>query len=183
VWTNWLSQEILKIYWSWNRPYSQKRIWSSWIVLCGSPRLCRLRIEGLVPMSKYWTYQSHTGVYGPSKPSSLPSTEGGFTPIASMAALGEKLDTDPWISQPACCGLCREPFYSGAVALSIVVDDFTKRLSHTWTARRKRTRGVRGLVRVAYVSCWSSFPLQGVHRFESLWLSDMSNRLFVTAIK
>jgi hypothetical protein len=30
--------------------------------------------------------------------------------------------------------------------------------------------------------CCSGFPLQGVHRFESLRLSDMSNRLFVTVI-
>jgi hypothetical protein len=29
------------------------------------------------------------------------------------------------------------------------------------------------------VSCVSGFPLQGVHRFESLRLSDMSNHLFV----
>jgi hypothetical protein len=27
--------------------------------LCGSPSLCRLRTEGLVPVSKYWTYRSH----------------------------------------------------------------------------------------------------------------------------
>jgi hypothetical protein len=32
-----------------------------------------------------------------------------------MAGLGEKLGTDPWIGQPACCGLYREPFFSGAV--------------------------------------------------------------------
>jgi hypothetical protein len=30
--------------------------------------------------------------------------------------------------------------------------------------------------------CWSGLPLQGVHRFESLQLSDMSNRLFVAVI-
>jgi hypothetical protein len=36
--------------------------------------------------------------YGSSKPSSLPSTEVDFTPTASMAILGEKLGTDPWIS-------------------------------------------------------------------------------------
>jgi hypothetical protein len=46
--------------------------------------------------------------------------------------------------------------------------------------RRKRTLGVRGLAWEAYVSCWSGFPLQGVHRFESPRLLDMSNRLFVT---
>jgi hypothetical protein len=36
-------------------------------------------------------------------------------PPASLAGLGEKLGTDPWIGQPACCGLCQEPFFSGPV--------------------------------------------------------------------
>jgi hypothetical protein len=64
--------------------------------------------------------------YGSSKPSSLPSTEGGFTPTTSMTVLGEKLTMDPRIGQPACCGLCRGPFFSGAVALFSAVDDFAK---------------------------------------------------------
>jgi hypothetical protein len=54
------------------------------------------------------------------------STEGGFTPTTSMIDLGEKLGMDPWIDQPSSCGLGREPFFSGAVALSIAVDSFTK---------------------------------------------------------
>jgi hypothetical protein len=29
----------------------------------------------------------------------------GFTPTTSMAVVGEKLGMDPWVSQPACCGL------------------------------------------------------------------------------
>jgi hypothetical protein len=32
------------------------------------------------------------------------------------------------------------------------------------------------------LACGSSFPLQGVHRFKSPRLSDMSNRLFVAFI-
>jgi hypothetical protein len=32
------------------------------------------------------------------------------------------------------------------------------------------------------VTCWSGFPLQDVHRFESPRLSDMSNHLFMTVI-
>jgi hypothetical protein len=40
-------------------------------------------------------------------------------------------------------------------------------VDHTWTERGKR------------VACWLGFPLQGVHRFESQQLSDMSNRLFI----
>jgi hypothetical protein len=71
-------------------------------------------------------YRSHAGVYEPSKPSSLPSTEGGFIPTASVAALREKLGTDPRIGQSVCCGLCQESFFSGVVALSIAVDDFMK---------------------------------------------------------
>jgi hypothetical protein len=71
-------------------------------------------------------YRSHAERYGPDKPSSLPSIEGDFTPTTSMAVLGDKLGTNPWIGQPMCCGLGREPFFSGAVALSIAVDDFTK---------------------------------------------------------
>jgi hypothetical protein len=36
-------------------------------------------------------------------------------PPASLAGSGEKLGTDPQIGQPACCGLCRESFFSGVV--------------------------------------------------------------------
>jgi hypothetical protein len=43
-----------------------------------------------------------------------------------MAGSGEKLGMDPQIGQPLCCGLCQEPLFSGAVALSIAVDDFVK---------------------------------------------------------
>jgi hypothetical protein len=58
----------------------------------------------------------------------------------------------------------------------------SERLSRMGNTRRKRTPGVRGLEWKAYVRCCSGFPLQGVHRFESPRLSDMSNRLFVTVI-
>jgi hypothetical protein len=58
----------------------------------------------------------------------------------------------------------------------------SERLSRTGTARRKRTPGVCGLEWEAYVTCWSAFPLQDIHRFESPRLSDMSNRLFVSII-
>jgi hypothetical protein len=64
--------------------------------------------------------------YRPSKRSSLPSKEVGFTPIVSMPALGEKLGMGPQIDQPSCCGLSRELFFSGAVTLSNTVDDFMK---------------------------------------------------------
>jgi hypothetical protein len=64
--------------------------------------------------------------YEPGKPSSFTSIECGFTPTASMTGSEEKLCTDLRIGQPSCCGLCRYHFFSGAVALSITVDDFAK---------------------------------------------------------
>jgi hypothetical protein len=60
-------------------------------------------------------YQSHAGVYGPSKPSSLSSIEASLKCTALLVGLGEKLGTDPWIGLPACNELCQEPFFSGAV--------------------------------------------------------------------
>jgi hypothetical protein len=94
--------------------------------LCGSPHLCRLRIEGLVPVSRYWTYRLHVGDYEPSKPSILLVTRAWLFPTTSLVFVGEKLGTNPRISQPACCGLCRERFFSGAVDLFKSVDDYAK---------------------------------------------------------
>jgi hypothetical protein len=61
---------------------------------------------------------------------------------------------------PACLWLPRLPPGVGAYFDFMGVSE---RLSGTGTARRKRTPGVRGLEWEAYVSCWSDFPLQGVH--------------------
>jgi hypothetical protein len=131
-----------------------------------SPHLCQLRTKGLVPISKYWMYRLHTSVYRHSKPSSLSSTENGFTPTASMATLGEKLGTNTRIGQPTCCGLCREPFFSGVVALSIAIDDFVKGC---------HVRGLpTGSVRGAYVD-WCGKRTCRVDRFSpagctSIWI-------------
>jgi hypothetical protein len=62
----------------------------------------------------------------PGKPSSRLSTEAWLFPIASLAALGEKLGTDPQIDHPVCCGLDWEAFFSGAVDLFKSVDDYVK---------------------------------------------------------
>jgi hypothetical protein len=111
--------------------------------LCGSPRLCRLRTEGLVSMSMYWMYRSHAGVYGPSKPSSRLSTEAWLFSTASLTIVGEKLCTDPQIGQSACCGLFQEPFFSGVVDLFKSVDGCAKGC-HVWELPA-------GSVRRAYV--------------------------------
>jgi hypothetical protein len=93
-----------------------------------NPCLCQLRTDGLAPASKYLTYQSHASDMGPvnlvvgcRQRVALPPP-----PTTSMASSREKLGTDPRIGQLACCGLCQEPFFSGAVALSITIEDFAK---------------------------------------------------------
>jgi hypothetical protein len=88
-------------------------------------------------------------------------------PLASLAGLGEKLGTDLRIGQPVCCGLCREPFFSGAVGYVQICQRLAKGC-HVWGLPA-------GSVRVVLVG----FPLQGVHRFELQRLSDRSNCLFM----
>jgi hypothetical protein len=88
---------------------------------------------------------------------------------------------DPWISQQRtvdCVGSPSSWEQRAGSTLSMTHE----RLPCTETTRRKRTSGIHGLAWKAYVSCWPGFPLQGVHRFKSLRLSDMSNRLFVGVI-
>jgi hypothetical protein len=94
--------------------------------LCGSPHLCQLRTEGLAPVSKYWTYRSLAGVYGPSDHSNWLLADVWFFPTASLPTVGETLGMDPQIDQSVCCGLCREPFFSGAVDLFKSVDNCVK---------------------------------------------------------
>jgi hypothetical protein len=158
----------------------------SWHFQGYSPRLSRLRIDGLAPTSKYWTYRSHDGVYGPSKLSIRLSIDVCLSPLlhwlawernwvrthglvswcASLVGLGEKLDTEPWIGQSALSNVIGDPW---RVAMHWP-REIHMVLDHTRTEHGKR------------VACWSGFPLQGVHRFKSLRLSDMSNRLFVVVI-
>jgi hypothetical protein len=72
--------------------------------------------------------------------------------------------------------------FLGSSGICLILSASHERLPRTGTARRKRTSGIRGLAWEVYVLCWSGFPLQGVHRFESPRLLDMSNRLFVAVI-
>jgi hypothetical protein len=81
-----------------------------------------------------------------------------------MVGSREKLGMDPWIGLPACYGLCREPFFSGAVALLNSVDDYVKEVA---ICGPRKIRMVEGHTWTEHVLCWPDFPLQGVHRFES----------------
>jgi hypothetical protein len=75
-----------------------------------SPRLYRLRTDGLVPMSKYLMYWSHVRDMSPVNRCSRLSTDVCLFPTASMTSRREKLGGDPQIDQPMDWGLCWEPF-------------------------------------------------------------------------
>jgi hypothetical protein len=72
-------------------------------------------------------YQSHDGNMGLVSLVASRQQKVGFAPTVSLVVSGEKLGMDPRIGQPSYCGLCQEPFFSGAVALLNSVDDYVKR--------------------------------------------------------
>jgi hypothetical protein len=104
------------------------------------PHLCRLRNDGLVPCKQVLNIPIACHRYGPGKPSSQLSIKAWLFPTASMVIVGAKLGTDPWINQPLCYELCREPFFSGAVNLFKSVDDYMKGC-YMWTAWDTYGRG------------------------------------------
>jgi hypothetical protein len=79
-----------------------------------------------------------------------------------MAVLGEKLG-DSLVNHSTGLGVESGALFLRSSRVCPTLLMAYKRLSCTWTARRKHTRGVRGLVWKMYVSCVSGFPLHGVH--------------------
>jgi hypothetical protein len=148
--------------------------WNGQGVVCGKPAPSRLwpppvsikdRWVGPceqvlnIPITCWW--------YEPSKSSSLSSIEAWLKPTASLVGLGEKLGIDPRIGQPTCRGLCHGLFFLRVVGYSQkIAMHWPREIRMVWDHTRTE-RGMR-------VACWSGFPLQGVYRFESPRLSDMS---------
>jgi hypothetical protein len=140
-----------------------------------SHHLCWLKTDGLAPVNKYWTYQSHAGVMSLVSWCSCVTTWPKLvspTPRLSWGRKNEVTKGDGWTSLSLIaktssgsksmfrpCGDLRKVAYMDHVRCMVC--------DHTWIECGK------------CVTCWSSFSLQGVHRFESSRLSNMSNRLFV----
>jgi hypothetical protein len=96
-----------------------------------SPRLCRLRTDRLAPRASI-ERTDRILIYGPSKPSSLSSTEAWLNPTTLLVGLGEKLGMYPLIGQLVYCGLCQEPFFSGAVE-SVQIYRWLVKGCYAWT--------------------------------------------------
>jgi hypothetical protein len=141
-----------------------------------SLRLYRLRTDGLAPTRKYWACRSHTGVMDPVNRCSLLSTDTWLSLLLQWLFLRGKLGRAP-MNHSAELGVVSGAIFLESSRVHPMLWMTCERLSCTWIARKKCTRGVRELSWEAYVSCVSGFSLQGIHRFESPWLSDKSNRL------
>jgi hypothetical protein len=111
--------------------------------------------------------------YGPSKPSSLPSIVVWLSLLLLWLWVGGKLGGDPQIGQLACWGCTQEPCFSGAVTISNYVS-YLRNVAIRGLCEIRMVRDHMRTERGKSVACWSGFPLQGVHRFKSLWLSDRS---------
>jgi hypothetical protein len=106
--------------------------------LCGSPRLCRLRTEGLVPVSKYWTYRSHAGDMGPVSLVACHRQKLGLSLLLHWLAWKRN-----WVRTHGLVSRRAEPFFSGAVG-SVQI--------YRWLEKGYHVRGLPvGSVRRTYV--------------------------------
>jgi hypothetical protein len=137
-------------------------MWLFWDYLCGSPRLCWLSIDGLVPVRKYWMYQSHASNMGP------------ISLVACCRQMFGLSTLLKWLSWERNWGRSHGPLswadqlrggvgstFSREQWICPTLLDQCERLSRMGTTRRKRTPGIRGLAWEAYMSCWSGFPPVG----------------------
>jgi hypothetical protein len=144
-----------------------------------SPLLCQLRTDVLAPVSKYWMYRSHAGDMGPVSWSScvtIGSKPLSLTPGLPHGRKNEATQDDGWASLSLVVkssSRCRGIFRLRGRQWKVVTYGNCPQETYTgyvWT----RVGSVRGML--------FGFSLQGVHRFESPRLSDMSNCLFVAVI-
>jgi hypothetical protein len=142
-----------------------------------SPCLCRLRTDGLAPVSEYWAYRSHLGDMGSINLVACCQWMFGFHYCFNSCV---RRETGWWTcrSLSQARGCVRSPFLGSSRVHPTLMMAFG-RLPRTWTAHRKQTQGIHELAWEVYVSCVSGFSVHGVHWFESPRLSNMSNRLFV----
>jgi hypothetical protein len=138
--------------------------------LWGSHYLCRLRTKGLVPVSKYWTYWSCAGVYGPDKPSSWMPTYAWLCPYCFNGLFGRETGCEPVDQSVGMLWIVSGALFLGSSGPAQLCWRLRERLPCTGTTHRKRMSGIHRLEWEAYMSCWLDFPLEGVHRFESPWL-------------
>jgi hypothetical protein len=131
-------------------------MWNAGTSKVVAPHLCRLRTNGLAPMSKYWTYRSHAGDMG------LVSLVACRQQVLGLSTLLQWLCWERnWGGSHGPLSRAerwsREHFFSGAVHLSNPVDDSWKvaiygpcEIRMVWD-HMQTERGI-------HVACLSGFP-------------------------
>jgi hypothetical protein len=120
--------------------------------------------------------------YGPSKPSSLTSTEGDFTLTASMVGLGEKLGTDPQIGQLVMLWIGSRALFSQEQWLCPSLLTASRKVA---ICGPREIRMVDGHTRIEcgkHVACCSGFPLAGCTSFQIAATLGYEYHLFVAVI-
>jgi hypothetical protein len=96
-----------------------------------------------------------------------------------MVMLGEKLSGKPTDRSADMLGIVSGAFFLWSSMVHPMLLMASERLPRLKAVCRKRTSDVRGLTQETFMLCVSGFSVQGVHQFESLRLSDISNCLFM----
>jgi hypothetical protein len=96
--------------------------------LCGSPCLCRLRTEGLIPVSKYWMYRSHAGDMDPVSWCSCVTTWSKPLPLLQGYREGGGMRWPKTMARPVCL---RSPRLLPGVGACFILVGTSERLP-TW---------------------------------------------------
>jgi hypothetical protein len=145
----------------------------SWRLQVYSLRLCQLRTDGLAPVSKYWTYRLHVGVMGLVSLVAWCQQWVPLPPLLQWLAQERNwVRTRGSVSRRAVD--CVENPFSQEQWLCPSLLMTSRKVAMHWPHEIRMVWDHMRTERGMCVVCWSVFPLQGVYRFESPRLSDMS---------
>jgi hypothetical protein len=122
------------------------------------PRMCRLRTDGLAPMSKYWTYRLHVGDMVSVSLVAYHRHKLGLSLLLHWLAWERNLVRSRGSAGRRAGDCVRSPFSREQWDLSKSVGDSRKvamRWPHEIRMIWDHTRTERGI----RVTCWSGFPL------------------------
>jgi hypothetical protein len=131
-----------------------------------SIRLCRLSTNGLGPVSKYWTYRSHAGVMGPVR---LVAWRQQRVALPSLVQWLPQERNWVWTRGSAshhAMDCVWSPFSQEQwLCPSLLMT--SRKVARRWPREIRMVWDHTQIEHGMRVACWSGFPLQGVHRFES----------------
>jgi hypothetical protein len=108
-----------------------------------STRLCRLRVDGLAPASKYWTYRSHAGKMSPISLVAYHQQRVSLPPLPQWLAQELWIVSEPFSQEQWLCLLLLTTSWKVAMRWS-------REIRMIWDHRRTECE--------MCVTCWSGYP-------------------------